>query len=170
MDAQTEKRGGGARGVIAGALVATLLAAAAGAAMGYVLGPGMFPPSHKKTAVEKEDREKDKNRQEAAGIYGQDSTMVRLKPVMTNLRAPFKSWVRLEGALIVKGEGLDEKGLDEMGALVQQDLLAYLRTLSLKDLEGASNLAFLRDDLTERARIRTGGKAGEFVILSLVVE
>ncbi len=133
-----------------------------------------------------------------AALYHGNGELVRLRPVTTNLRQPFRAWVRLEGALIIvrksgsgtatagkeakreekkdKGkEGESETAVPEGGlapliALVEEEVHAYLRTLSLKDLEGAANLAFLRDDLTERAATRTGGLAREFVILSLVVE
>jgi hypothetical protein len=130
-----------------------------------------------------------------AALYKGQGELIRLKPVTTNLRKPFRAWVRLEGALIIvrdekagEGEKEEEKekeakgkkggeeapapegGLAPLMALVEEEVHAYLRTLSLKDLEGAANLAFLRDDLTERAATRTNGLAREFVILSLVVE
>ncbi len=133
-----------------------------------------------------------------AALYHGRGELVRLKPVTTNLRQPFRAWVRLEGALIIvreqgngeqaaeedakkeekkdkgkEGEGetaMPEGGMAPVIALVEEEVHAYLRTLSLKDLEGAANLAFLRDDLTERAATRTDGLVKEFVILSLVVE
>ncbi len=168
MSGEEKAGGGGGKGAMIGFLVATLVAAGAGAGMGFVLGPkfaaGADGHAKEEAAAEKKEEEK------VAEPYAGDSTVVKLQPVTTNLREPFRSWVRLEGALIVKGREVDEKALEELGALVQQDVLAYLRTLALKDLEGASNLAFLRDDLNERARLRSEGRAAEFVILSLVVE
>ena len=162
------KESGGGKGVMIGFLLATIVAVGAGAGMGFVLGPkfaaGAADHAKEETAAEEEKEEK------VAEPYAGDGTVVKLQPVTTNLREPFRSWVRLEGALIVKGKEVDEKALEELGALVQQDVLAYLRTLALKDLEGASNLAYLRDDLNERARLRSEGRAAEFVILSLVVE
>ncbi len=164
---KAKEKGGGGKGAMIGFLVSTLVAAGAGAGMGFVLAPKFAAGAAgqvKKEAATEEKREK------IAEPYGSDSTVVKLQPVTTNLRKPFRSWVRLEGALIVKGKEAEEKALEELGVLVQQDVLAYLRTLALKDLEGASNLAFLRDDLNERARLRSEGRVAEFVILSLVVE
>ncbi len=161
----TEKKGGGsAKGAVIGLLLATLIAAGAGAGLGFVLGPQFAAAERKKARPAEGEGEEFA----VAEAYGRTSVLRRLKPVMTNLREPFNSWVRLEGALIVNGRS--EKGLDEMAALVEQDILAYLRTLALKDLEGPSNLACLRDDLNERARVRTDGKVREFVIVTLVVE
>jgi flagellar FliL protein len=48
--------------------------------------------------------------------------------------------------------------------------MAYLRTLHLPQLEGASGLQALREDLAERVRLRSGGKVREFVIETLVVQ
>ena len=168
MSGEEKAKESGGKGAMIGFLVATLVAASAGAGMGFVLGPkfaaGAAGHAKEEAAAERKKKEK------IAEPYAGDGTVVKLRPVTTNLREPFRSWVRLEGALIVKGKEVDEKALEELGALVQQDVLAYLRTLALKDLEGASNLAFLRDDLNERVRLRSEGRAAEFVILSLVVE
>jgi len=171
--------GGGGKGAIIGFVIATLLAVGGGAGMGFLLAP-KFKVESAKHAGKEEAAEEEKKEQGAAERYARDSKVVKLQPVTTNLRRPFRSWVRLEGALIVKDEKKkdegeeekleDENRLTELAALVQQDLLAYLRTLSLKDLEGASSLSFLRDDINERVRLRSGGRVSEFIILSLVVE
>ncbi len=165
---KAEKSASGGKGAMVGFLLATIVAAGAGAGMGFVLGPKFAAGAagHAKEEAAAEEKKEEK----VAEPYAGDGTVVKLQPVTTNLREPFRSWVRLEGALIVKGKEADEKALEELGVLVQQDILAYLRTLALKDLEGASNLAYLRDDLNERARLRSEGRAAEFVILSLVVE
>ncbi len=171
MSGEEKARGksGGGKGAMIGFLVSTLVAAGAGAGMGFVLAPKFAAGADhadKAPAVAENGKKEDR----IAEPYAHDSTVVKLQPVTTNLREPFRSWVRLEGALIVKGRETDQKTLEELAALVQQDVLAYLRTLALKDLEGASNLTFLRDDLNERARLRSEGRVAEFIILSLVVE
>jgi flagellar FliL protein len=170
-DAQTEKGGGKGsfKGALIGALAATLLAAGAGGGMAVMLASHISIKTDGKGKAA--EPEKGKKKEAASGdmtFREADTVMVRLKPVMTNLRTPFKSWVRLEGALALKHAKGDN--LEEIAAMARQDILAYLRTLSLKDLEGASNLAFLRDDLNERAKIRFKDKVREVMILSLVVE
>ena len=48
--------------------------------------------------------------------------------------------------------------------------LAYLRTLSMAQIEGASGLQHLREDLNERVAIRTKGAVRELIVESLVVQ
>ena len=167
-----EKSGGGSvKGLIIGMLAAALLAAGGGGGLAFMLAPHF---KMEKNAAEKaaaEEEKKPKTGAEKSVFHDPGTVVLRLKPVMTNLRLPFKSWVRLEGALALRKEG-DEKedALARIAASAQQDIMTYLRTLSLKDLEGASNLAFLRDDLNERLKIRLKDRMREFMILSLVVE
>ena len=108
-----------------------------------------------------------------SGIAGQrapaqSSTIVDLPPIVTNLGAPQDTWVRLEGSII-----FDPKTLPHPEAVAGQigdDVLAYLRTVSLHQLEGPIGLENIRQDLNERAAIRSGGKVRAFVIRTLVVQ
>ena len=178
-DAETENSAGGGKGMMIGVLVATLIAVGAGAGAGFVLAPKFATKAAKAAddaasadAAEAGEKKEEKAKEEEGdtATYDNDHVVLKIHPVTTNLRHPFRSWVRLEGALVIKGEEMEEKAMEELSAMVQQDVMTYLRTLSLKDLEGASNLTFLRDDLTERARLRSNGQVAEFIILSLVVE
>ena len=96
------------------------------------------------------------------------ATIVDLPPIVTNLGAPQDTWVRLEGSII-----FDSKTLAHPEALAGQigdDVLAYLRTVSLRQLEGPIGLENIRQDLNERAATRSGGKVRAFVIRTLVVQ
>ena len=96
------------------------------------------------------------------------STIVDLPPIVTNLGAPQDTWVRLEGSII-----FDPKTLPHPEAVAGQigdDVLAYLRTVSLHQLEGPIGLENIRQDLNERAATRSGGKVHAFVIRTLVVQ
>jgi flagellar FliL protein len=98
----------------------------------------------------------------------QPSTIVDLPPIVTNLGAPQDTWVRLEGSII-----FDPKTLPHPEAVAGQigdDVLAYLRTLSLHQLEGPIGLENIRQDLNERAATRSAGKVHAFVIRTLVVQ
>ena len=55
-------------------------------------------------------------------------------------------------------------------ARIGDDILAYLRTVSLRQLEGPIGLENIRQDLNDRAAIRSDGKVREFVIRTLVVQ
>ena len=57
-----------------------------------------------------------------------------------------------------------------MAAQISDDLVAFAKTLTLSQLQGASGLQNLRDDLNERAAVRSQGKVREVVIETLVVQ
>jgi flagellar protein FliL len=110
----------------------------------------------------------DKPAESPASAPAQSSTIVDLPPIVTNLGAPQDTWVRLEGSII-----FDPKTLPHPEAVAGQigdDILAYLRTVSLHQLEGPIGLENIRQDLSERAATRSGGKVRGFVIRTLVVQ
>jgi flagellar FliL protein len=91
-----------------------------------------------------------------------------LPPITTNLANPSTTWIRLETAVLVKlPVGPD---IDALYAKIAEDLVAYLRTVSLSQLEGPSGFQHLREDLNDRVRARSEGKAVELIIQALVVE
>jgi flagellar FliL protein len=100
--------------------------------------------------------------------YSGDTVVKTVEPVITNLASPHDTWVRLETAMIFKNGALANP--DVTAAQLRQDAVAYLRTLSLGQLEGPSALQHLREDLNERAALRSGGKVSELVIQTLIVQ
>ena len=95
-------------------------------------------------------------------------SVVDLPPIVTNLGAPQDTWVRFEGSII-----FDPKSLPHPEAVAGQigdDILAYLRTVSLHQLEGPIGLENIRQDLNERAATRSGGKVRAVVVKTLVVQ
>jgi len=90
-----------------------------------------------------------------------------LPPIVTNLAGPQSAWIRLVASIIVDGESNDTSAL---AGRVADDILAFLRTVPLAHIQGASGLQHLREDLNERARIRSGGKVKELVVQSLMLE
>lgn len=102
----------------------------------------------------------------AKGRFSEKVTMHALSPIITNIASPERTWIRLEASIVIDGEG-DAKGL---AATITEDTVAYLRTLSLPLIEGASGLLHLREDLNDRARIRSGGKIKDIIIHTLIVE
>ncbi|MGB3387257.1 MAG: flagellar basal body-associated FliL family protein [Pseudaminobacter sp.] len=92
-------------------------------------------------------------------------TEVLLPPITTNLAAPTTTWVRLEASIV-----LDEPQEATLADEIHQDLLAYLRTVRLHQVEGASGFQHLKADLTERARIRSEGHVKQVLIRTLIFE
>lgn len=96
--------------------------------------------------------------QEAMGV-------VHLEPITTNLSGPTSTWVRMELALVFNGAP------DLIVAqTVQQDLLAYMRTVKIHQVESASGFQHLKSDMEERAAIRSGGKVRQVLIRTLLFE
>jgi flagellar FliL protein len=91
-----------------------------------------------------------------------------LPAVVTNLGSPQETWVRLEASLLIDPKAAPQS--EALGAEIAGDILAFLRTTSLSQIQGAAGLQNLRDDLNERAAIRSGGSVKELVIRTLVVQ
>ena len=100
--------------------------------------------------------------------YSSDTVVKPLEAVVTNLASPSDTWVRLEASMVFKNGALDNP--DVTGATIRQDILAYLRTVNIGQLEGPSALQHLIEDLDERAAVRTNGRVSELVIQSLVLQ
>lgn len=94
--------------------------------------------------------------------------MRTLPPIVTNLAAPEKTWVRLEASIVLAPDPGGDPS--EIAARVAEDTVAYLRTTTLAQIQGATGFQSLREDLKDRVRIRTGGKVRDLVIQALVVE
>ena len=156
-----EKEKGSIKGLILGIAVATVVATAAGGMIGMQFS-SLLPVKKAKKKVEA------KKKEVISANYTGKRVVQKLTPIIVNLASPGNVWVRLEGALILDGELASDS--ESLSARVSQDTLAYLRTINLMDLEGPSALAFLRDELNERAKVRSKGAVLEFIISSLVVE
>ena len=105
----------------------------------------------------------------AEGGHGEEAEanplMVSLAPMTTNLAAPSRVWVRMELTLL-----LDAAQPSDMIEAIHQDLFAYMRTLKLHQIEGASGYQHLKSDLEERARIRSDGHVKQVLIRTLLFE
>jgi flagellar FliL protein len=112
-------------------------------------------------------------RPEPVAAYGRktkspETASVRQLPaIVTNLASPQKTWIRLEAAIAFADPAADS---NELAAAIAEDVVAFLRTVPIGQLEGPSALLHLREDLNERARVRSGGKVRELIIQSLVLE
>jgi len=103
-----------------------------------------------------------------ASPTAQPSTIVDLPPIVTNLVSPRDTWARLEGSIVFDPKTLSHP--EAVAAQIGDDALAYLRTVTLRELEGPIGLENIRQDLNDRASIRSGGKVRAFVIRTLVVQ
>ncbi|MDX8490757.1 flagellar basal body-associated FliL family protein [Mesorhizobium sp. VK22B] len=92
-------------------------------------------------------------------------TVVQLAPITTNLASPSEIWIRLEASLLY-----DAPQPPEMTEQIHQDLLAFVRTLKMHQIEGASGYQHLKADLDERAALRSGGHVKQVLIRTMLLE
>jgi len=106
----------------------------------------------------------------SAGGHGSEGarrseTIVALGPITTNVAAPGDVWVRMEVSIV-----LDEPQAADLPDIIRQDLLAYMRTVKMHEIEGASGFRHLQENLAERAAIRSDGHVKQVLIGTLLFE
>ncbi len=143
--------------VLKPALLLTVLAVAAGLGLGvHLVRYAQIADATKQQSVTTE-----------ADGNTRPSKLYRLKPIVTNLTEPADIWLRLDAAVVFEDEMPNS---EIVSAEVSEDLLAFLKTLKVGQLEGATQLQHLREDLKDRVAIRSGGDVKELIIESLVVQ
>lgn len=142
---------------IAVLLALTGAAVGAGWLSGQHLNTSQGAPASAQPAAEEDDKE-----EHAPAEHG---SILPLPAITTNLAGPGDTWVRLELALVF--DGSTDSSLAEF---VHQDVMAYMRTVKVKQVEGPSGFQHLKSDLEERARIRTGGKVKGILFRTLLFE
>jgi flagellar protein FliL len=91
-----------------------------------------------------------------------------LAPIISNLGTPSDTWMRLELSLL-----LDEKAKQDEDVIAVKSsdyVVSFLRTLSLKKLEGPSGFLHFREDLNDLLSDSSDKKIVGVLIGSMVVE
>lgn len=93
---------------------------------------------------------------------------VDIPPVIASIGKTKQVWIRME----LKGLTGEPEIKDEPVLMlkISQDILSYLRTLQVRDVQSANGFYLLRTNLTEIARIRSKGVISEIAIQGLIVE
>jgi flagellar protein FliL len=153
---------GGGKGGTLGLIVGTVLAVGGGFGFGAAVLKKPPPEAAAQAAV-KEAKE---------GKEGKEGKVLEnevrpLSPIITNLGNPSETFVRLQAAVILAPNTQESNALI---ARVNDDVVAYLRTVSISELQGPTGFQYLREDMKKRAIQLGGGKIKEFLITSFVVE
>ncbi|MET0724631.1 MAG: flagellar basal body-associated FliL family protein [Tardiphaga sp.] len=143
--------------------VALLLVTGLSVAAGIVASVQLLSAFQRMTESRKEAPEKPR-----ASAFNPDDRLRKITPVVTNLAAPPNAWIRMEASIVT--DRLTEEEASVVVARIGEDIVAYLRTLTPAQIEGARGLQYLREDLNERAATRSGGKVRELIIETLVVQ
>jgi flagellar FliL protein len=167
-----------------GLLVALLLSTLIGAGLGvgyarFVRTPPAAQDAALKDAAAKEakatpaakddkhksDAKSDKKPKDEKALH---SGVVALPPVVAALAAPEGVWLRIDASMVV--ESVEEKDLETLKRAVAGDMVAFVATLSLPQVQGALGLQHLREDLEERVVLRSEGKARSLAFNGLVIQ
>ena len=167
-----------------GLLVALLLSTLIGAGLGvgyarFVRTPPAAQDAALKDAAAKEAKAKpaakdDKHKSDAKSDQkpkdekALHSGVVALPPVVAALAAPEGVWLRIDASMVV--ESVEEKDLETLKRAVAGDMVAFVATLSLPQVQGALGLQHLREDLEERVVLRSEGKARSLAFNGLVIQ
>jgi flagellar FliL protein len=134
-------------------LIVTVIAVATGAL--FAIPPAVEAPSQKNVLGLAEE-------------LPPTASLFDMPPIVTNLGEPRDTWIRLEASIVFDAKALPHP--EVIAGEIAGDELAYLRTIALAQIEGPIGLQNVRQDLNERAVIRSGGKVTELIIRTLVVQ
>ena len=159
-DKTAAKKGGGKGWILALALTSLV-------AIGTGGGLGLYLLSTVEKAVDGKKKDEEDKAVKVLKYTG-DLALRSVGSVVTNLADTNDAWVRLESSVVFKTGAVPNP--DVALAEIRSDIVAYLRTVSLKQIEGASGLMHLREDLNERVALRTKGQVRELIVEMLVVQ
>jgi flagellar protein FliL len=155
--------------LIAALAVLTVIGGGGGWFVGTLIAPSISAAEKAKKAEEAAEAAKPEGKKgEDAGlphIATEANGIVQLEPITSNLAYPSENWVRLEVALMFKGQP-DAKLAED----IHQDILAYIRTVSLQQIEGPRGFQYLRDDIQERVDLRSEGRVSKVMFRTFVIE
>lgn len=163
------KKKGGLVITLAVVLVLSLIGGGGGWVVGGMLAPQIKAAEEEAAANAEADAGGHGAQPDGHG-EGEEEAHVRpslypLQPITTNLSYPADSWVRLEMSLLFR-----EKPDDALADRISEDILSYLRTVSLQQIDGPRGFEYLRDDLVERARLRSEGEVTDVIFRTFVIE
>lgn len=144
--------------------VLTLVAAGGGWALGTFLGgKEVAPPS----AAEAPATTATSGAAPNEAPVAPQSAVVKLEPVTADISSPPGTQIRLQASLVLRPGSTADATL--LGAQVQADTVVFVRSLELAQVEGSRGLLHLKEDLLERARLRSGD-VEDVLIHALVVK
>lgn len=132
-------------------------------------GTGVLSSLHLLSTAERiADSQKESPGQPVVSTFSASARLRKLSPVVTNLAAPPGAWIRVEASVVT--DQLSEEEANVLVAQLGEDVVSYLRSVSLPQIEGARGLQYLREDLNERASVRSRGKVRELILETVVVQ
>lgn len=158
---QAARPGAGRVATMAAVGLVTVLAVIAGAGTAFLIATPAPAPEPEATEGEGETPATP-----AAYAAAGPVVLVPMTPVITNIAAPQGAVIRLEMSLVLRG-GAEEA--EVLAAQIGADTLVFMRSVELAQIEGARGLLHLREDLKERATLRSPDVV-DLVIHSMVAQ
>lgn len=171
---EENKKGGSVASTIAALLVLTGAAGGGGWLLGSLIGDQMTTDNQRASeplspieamAAREKNQKKDDEADDEPDVPPVAPQTLTLAPITTNLSYPSDSWVRVEVALV-----FDTAPDPVMAETIHQDVMAYMRTVSLQQIEGPRGFQHLREDLSERAAIRSDGQVSNILFRTFLIE
>ncbi|MDH4415124.1 MAG: flagellar basal body-associated FliL family protein [Rhizobium sp.] len=164
------KKKSGLMALVIPLVVLTAVGGGGGWVIGTMLAPQVKQAEDAAKAAEEaaagaEGGEAKKEEEGLPKISTEANGVVALEPITTNLAYPSENWIRLEVALMFNGPPDVQ-----IAEAVHQDIMAYLRTVSLQQVEGPRGFQYLKDDLQERVDLRSEGRVSKVMFRTLVIE
>jgi flagellar FliL protein len=153
--------GTGAADLVKGFLAAVLIGILGGGAFGYFAVP-VGPPAAAATQTS-ETAEK----APLPGRFPADALEIPVPSVIVDLGQQPPTRVRLDVSLIA-AHGTSETS--SLASEVREDIIAFLKGLTVADIEGVRGFQNLREELDDRARVRGRGAILGILIGGLVLE
>jgi len=95
--------------------------------------------------------------------------VIRQMPtIVTNLIEPQNVWIRLDLHVRVASKSMSI--FEDRRALIADDILAYLRSTAIEELEGGLGLLALRSEILDRFHFRMGNDISNIMITTFVVQ
>jgi flagellar protein FliL len=175
--ASTAPKGSSKVMTIAALVVLTLLAGGGGWLVGGALAPKPLSVEEAKMIEEAKAAVANKRTKEAGGEEGSNKDeglpriateangVVQLDAITTNLAYPTENWIRLEIALLFKGA--PDVAMAEQ---IHQDIAAYMKTVSLQQIQGPRGFQYLKDDIEERVDLRSEGRVTNVIFRTFVIQ
>lgn len=185
-----EKPKSGAMGLIIAMVLLTVIGGGLGAGFGMYLADAnksQVAANEEKDKAKKEEmakaEEEEKAKKKDKGKEGDEaegeaedvasnpidsSVVVPLRPVVSNLADGERTWIRLEASVALIEIGEQDK--DVVLAQITEDILAFVRSLTLEQLEGSAGFEHLHEDLSDLIKTRTKSDANRLIITGLIVE
>lgn len=94
--------------------------------------------------------------------------IMNLDPILVTLAGPQRSWARLELGVLI--EPVEKEDPAPLLKAMSENIMSFLRTVPLSHVESSAGLEYLREDLSEIARLHSKGRVRGVILRSLVVE